>query len=64
MKRFKCRQCEESVSKDAVGLNKKLLNEDAKQFFCLSCLADFLEVTTDDLARKIEEFKSEGCTLF
>lgn len=60
----KCRQCEESVSKDAVGLNKKLLNEDAKQFFCLSCLAGFLEVATEELIQKVEEFKSEGCTLF
>jgi len=64
MKRLQCRQCEEPVSKDAAGLNKKLLNEDAKQFFCLYCLADFLDVTTEDLAHKIEEFKFEGCTLF
>jgi len=33
MKKVKCRQCEEPVFMDAIGLNKKLLNEDAKQFF-------------------------------
>ena len=35
-----------------------------KEFFCLECLAEFLECETDDLIAKIEEFKNEGCTLF
>ena len=29
-----------------------------------ACLADYLDVTVDDLNEKIEEFKDEGCKLF
>lgn len=34
------------------------------QFYCMDCLADYLDVTVDDLNEKIEEFKDEGCKLF
>lgn len=33
-------------------------------FYCMNCLADYLDVTVDDLNEKIEEFKDEGCKLF
>ena len=52
------------LTKDEVGLTKKLLDRNAKQFYCLDCLAEYLEVTTEELNDKIEEFKDEGCTLF
>lgn len=32
--------------------------------FCLSCLAEQLEVTEEELVDKINEFKEEGCKLF
>ena len=35
-----------------------------KEAYCIDCLAEYLEVTTEELAAKIEEFKEEGCTLF
>lgn len=31
---------------------------------CLPCMADYLDVTEEDLLAKIEEFKQEGCKLF
>jgi uncharacterized protein YlaI len=51
-------------SKNVIGINKKLLGSNIKNFYCMDCLADYLEVTVDDLYDKIEEFKEEGCTLF
>ena len=39
-------------------------DKDAKEFFCIDCLADYLGCTVDELLEKIEEFKEEGCTLF
>ena len=30
----------------------------------MDCLADFLNVTVEELLDKIEEFKEEGCELF
>lgn len=52
------------LSRDEIGLTKKLIDKSSKTFYCLACLADYLEVTTEELKNKIEEFKEEGCTLF
>ena len=60
-----CSACgKEPLSKDEIGINKKLLGEHAENFYCMDCLADYLEVETQDLLDKIEEFKEEGCKLF
>lgn len=59
-----CYVCGKDISKNEVGLTKKLINKNAKDFYCLSCLAEHLEVTEEELKDKIEEFKDEGCTLF
>lgn len=52
------------LTKNEIGLTKKLINDKATMFYCLVCLAENLEVTEDELLAKIEDFKSEGCTLF
>ena len=52
------------VSKNEIGLNKKLLGRKTARFYCIDCLADYFEVTTDDLLAKIDEFKEQGCDLF
>lgn len=52
------------LSKDEIGINKKLLGDQVENFYCMDCLADYLEVETQDLLDKIEEFKEEGCKLF
>lgn len=52
------------LDKDTVGINKKLLGKTISNFYCMDCLADYLECTVDELLDKIEEFKQEGCTLF
>jgi uncharacterized protein YlaI len=60
-----CFACgKEQLTKDEVGISKKLLGRKIKQFFCLHCLAGLLDVTTDELIAKIEEFKDQGCVLF
>lgn len=60
-----CTSCwKEPLSKDEIGICKKLLGEKTKNYFCLDCLASYLDTTVDDLLDKIEEFKDEGCTLF
>lgn len=61
----RCISCEEEeLSKNTIGINRKLLGEDIIDFYCMNCLANYLEVTVDDLYDKIEEFKDEGCKLF
>lgn len=52
------------LEKDTIGINKKLLGLDMQNFYCMDCLAEYLECSVDELLDKIEEFKEEGCTLF
>jgi len=65
MKKKGCFSCDkEKLSKDEVGLSIKFLGEQTKKFYCINCLADYLDITTDDLLAKIEEYKEQGCVLF
>lgn len=52
------------LSKNEIGLSKKLIGSNTKNFYCIACLAEYLEVTEEELLEKIEEFKEEGCKLF
>lgn len=64
-KRRDCVACgKKNLTRNEVGINKKLLGEKIANFYCLDCLADYLDCTVDELLAKIEEFKSEGCKLF
>lgn len=53
-----------ALSKNEIGLTKKLLDKNSKRFYCLDCLAEYLEVDTECLLAKIEEFKDQGCKHF
>ena len=60
-----CYVCgKEELSKNEIGLTRKLLDKASKRFYCLDCLAEYLEVDTEFLLVKIEELKEQGCTLF
>ena len=60
-----CSNCgKPSLTRDEVGINKKLLGEKVSRFLCLSCLAEYLDISVEDLLAKIEEFKAAGCKLF
>ena len=65
MKKINCIACgAEELSKDTIGINKKLLGTDIENYYCMDCLASYLDVTVEELLEKIEEFKEEGCKLF
>ena len=60
-----CHICgKRDLSFNEVGLCKKLLGRNIKSFFCADCLAEYLEVTTEELLAKVDEFKTQGCALF
>ena len=60
-----CITCgKENLSKNVIGINMKLLSDKIETFYCMDCLADYLEVTVEDIMDKIEEFKEQGCKLF
>lgn len=62
------RQCyvcgKQKLSKDEIGICKKMIDVKTTRFYCLSCLAEQFEVTEEELLAKIEMFKAEGCKLF
>ena len=61
----KCYCCgKEHLSKDEIGLNIKLNGRNTSSFLCLDCLAEQLDVTSEELLARIEDFKEAGCTLF
>lgn len=60
-----CMACgEKELSHNTIGINKKLLGENIDQYYCISCLAEYLDVEEQDIYDKIEEFKEQGCKLF
>ena len=60
-----CYVCgKENLNKNEIGLTLKLLSKNTKVYYCLDCLADYLEVDKDFLLEKIEEFKAQDCDLF
>ena len=54
----------QKLDKNTMGINKKLLGKDVRNFYCMDCLAEYLECSVEDLLDKIEDFKGEGCSLF
>lgn len=65
MKNRKCISCtKQPLTKNEVGICKKLIGEDTENYYCLDCLAVYLDVNVQDILDKIEEFKEEGCKLF
>lgn len=60
-----CYLCgKEGLSMNEIGLTKKLLDEKSTRFYCLACLAEYLEVDTEFLVAKVQEFREQGCMLF
>ena len=61
-----CQYCHAELSRDEIGLNKKLFESDAKKgrLCCMTCMSEMLETTVEELNEKIQEFKAQGCKLF
>lgn len=60
----RCFFCDAELSRDEIGLNKKIVGRNVVKMQCLPCLAAYFETTVDELREKIEEFKRQGCALF
>lgn len=59
-----CMQCGKALTFNEVGAYKKFVNRGSTSFLCKACLAAKLNLTVEDIDRKIEQFKAQGCTLF
>ena len=52
------------LTKDEIGIVKKLIDPNTKDYYCISCFSDYLGCDVQDLLDKIEDFKDDGCKLF
>ena len=59
-----CMQCGRQLTYNEIGAHKNFINRGSKEFLCKKCLAEKLDVKEEEIDRKIEEFKLQGCTLF
>lgn len=59
-----CHTCGQPLTRDEIGLSKKLINRGTRVFFCLSCLARQYHVPESALKEWIEHFRETGCSLF
>lgn len=60
-----CYTCgKDALSKNEIGLTKKLLDKDSRHFYCLDCLAEHLDVDTEFLLDRVKEYKEQGCKFF
>ena len=49
---------------DEIAIYRRLIYRDAQEYLCKKCLACELKVEETEIDKKIEHFKSIGCTLF
>lgn len=64
-KQTDCAYCsKEKLTKDEVGLNRKIIHRQIERMMCLTCMAGYFETTEEALKEKIAEFKRQGCALF
>ena len=59
-----CVRCGASLTRDEIGLTKKLVNRGCTEFLCYECLAKHFQVSTELLREKVEQFREMGCVLF
>ncbi len=59
-----CKSCKKPLSRDEIGLHKKLVNRGAVEYWCIDCLSAHFQIPVPLLREKIAQFKKDGCTLF
>ena len=59
-----CAVCSKPVSRDEIGITKKLINRGAESYLCKRCLAARFKITVEEIDRLIENFRRAGCSLF
>jgi len=58
------KKCDKTLVCDEIAIYRRLIHRDAEEYLCKACLARELGVDEAEIDKKIEHFKSIGCTLF
>ena len=59
-----CMDCGKNLTYNEIGAYKKFVNRGSRSFLCKQCLAQKLDVTIEDIDRKIEQFKQQGLLFY
>lgn len=59
-----CKKCGRALTFDEKAVYLKMVNRQATEFLCKTCLSDYFEVDEILIDKKIEQFKNNGCMLF
>ena len=60
-----CMICaKENLSRNEVGLNRKLLGRNVDRFYCIDCLARHFDTNAGEMNAKIDDYKQRGCKMF
>lgn len=61
----RCHRCgREPLSRDEIGLNRKVVNRATERFLCLACLAAEFGEKPEALLAYADRLRAQGCTLF
>jgi hypothetical protein len=60
----KCMSCGAELTRDEIGIHKKMVNRRATEFLCLHCLAVKFNLPESDLYAMIERYRKAGCAFF
>ena len=61
---MKCINCSKELTKNDIGMHKKMVNRGAREFMCIPCLSKYFHIPEEAIYKKIDYFKKMGCTLF
>ncbi len=59
-----CHACGTTLSNDEIALFRKMVNRQAVEFLCKTCLAEHFSCDVELLDQKIQQFRNNGCFLF
>ena len=60
----KCADCQKTLTRDEIGMTRKLISRAATEFFCYDCLSAKFGCGVDRLKEMAEHYRREGCMLF
>ena len=59
-----CYLCDAELGYYDIIAYRKFVSRDAEEYLCMSCLARRFDTTVDELKKRLEYFRKQGCTLF